>query len=301
MKVLSLFDGMSCGQIALNRLGLKVEAYYASEIKKHAIKCTKANYPDTVEIGDVRKVHYSEGTLTTENGVFEVGAIDLLIGGSPCQDLSNMMSNRKGLEGEKSSLFWEYVRVLSEAKPKFFMLENVGSMEERDAATITQTLGVPGFRINSSLVSAQFRDRIYWTNIPGEETNLFGERLITQPKDRNIRLQDILESGSTDRDKALCLLARGGGRWSHVLENDKFKAKHIQEQMMRRYNKGFDTVIFEDNYVRLLSRRELERLQTVPEGYTDCVSYVEAFNLLGDGWTIDVITHVLKGLKEFFV
>lgn len=211
MKVLSLFDGMSCGQIALNRLGLKVEAYYASEIKKHAIKCTKANYPDTVEIGDVRKVHYSEGTLTTENGVFEVGAIDLLIGGSPCQDLSNMMSNRKGLEGEKSSLFWEYVRVLSEAKPKFFMLENVGSMEERDAATITQTLGVPGFRINSSLVSAQFRDRIYWTNIPGEETNLFGERLITQPKDRNIRLQDILESGSTDRDKALCLLARGGG------------------------------------------------------------------------------------------
>lgn len=211
MVVLSLFDGMSCGQIALNRLGIVPAAYYAAEIKPHAIKVTTTNFPATVEIGDVRKVHYNDGQLKTENGTFEAGKIDLLIGGSPCQDLSNLMSERKGLEGDKSSLFWEYVRLVRETKPRFFLLENVGSMSAADRATITKAMGVDGVRINSALVSAQFRDRIYWTNIPGTGCDLFSNGMIVQPADKRIMLADVLESGHTDRKKALCLAARGGG------------------------------------------------------------------------------------------
>lgn len=211
MVVLSLFDGMSCGQIALNRLGIVPAAYYAAEIKPHAIKVTTTNFPATVEIGDVRKVHYNDGQLKTENGTFEAGKIDLLIGGSPCQDLSNLMSERKGLEGDKSSLFWEYVRLVRETKPRFFLLENVGSMSAADKATITKAMGVDGVRINSALVSAQFRDRIYWTNIPGTGCDLFSNGMIVQPADKRIMLADVLESGHTDRKKALCLAARGGG------------------------------------------------------------------------------------------
>lgn len=127
MIVLSLFDGMSCGQIALKELGIIPEKYYASEIKPHAIKVTKANFPNTIHIGDVRKVFYKDGVLETENGVFEVGKIDLLIGGSPCQDLSGMNKNQIGLAGDKSSLFWEYARIKKETLPYFFMLENVDS------------------------------------------------------------------------------------------------------------------------------------------------------------------------------
>lgn len=211
MNVLSLFDGMSCGQIALNQLGLQPARYYAAEIKKHAIKVTLANYPDTVEVGDVRKISYKDGVLHTENGDYEAGRIDLLIGGSPCQDLSIQMADRKGLAGDKSSLFWEYVRIMREVQPRFFLLENVASMPAHDAAIITKTMGVAGVCINSALVSAQTRNRYYWTNIPGTGYDLFNTGLISQPADRNIMLKDILEHGRTDRKKAYCLTARGGG------------------------------------------------------------------------------------------
>lgn len=297
MNVLSLFDGMSCGQIALNQLGLQPARYYAAEIKKHAIKVTLANYPDTVEVGDVRKISYKDGVLHTENGDYEAGRIDLLIGGSPCQDLSIQMADRKGLAGDKSSLFWEYVRIMREVQPRFFLLENVASMPAHDAAIITKTMGVAGVCINSALVSAQTRNRYYWTNIPGTGYDLFDTGLISQPADRNIMLKDILEHGRTDRKKAYCLTARGGGRWAHVYKDEKYKADKIQKQMLHRYAKGFDNVVFEDGYVRLLSRREMERLQTVPDGYTDSVTEVEAADLLGDGWTVEVIKHLFKQLK----
>lgn len=137
MVVLSLFDGMSCGQIALNQLGIKIEKYFAAEIKPHAIKCTQYNFPQTIQIGDVRKVSYKDGILTTANGLFEVGKIDLLIGGSPCQDLSVLMRNRKGLKGKKSSLFHEWLRIKEETTPRNFMLENVASMRVEEKTQLT--------------------------------------------------------------------------------------------------------------------------------------------------------------------
>lgn len=300
MIVLSVCDGMSCGQIALYQLGIIVDKYFASEIKPHAIKVVKNNFPNTIHVGDMTKISYSNGILKTEFGEYNIGTIDLLIGGTPCQDLSILMSDRKGLEGDKSSLFWEYVRIKEEAKPRFFMLENVGSMSVEDSKTITRALGVDGVRINSSLVSAQLRDRIYWTNIPGDDINLFGDPRISQPEDMNIKLQDILESGTTDRDKALCLTARGGGRWSHIVNDDKHKSDKVQKQLLKRNQKGFDNVVFDDGYYRLLTVKEQERLQTVPEGYMDILDYVDASNLLGDGWTIKAVEHIFKQLKYIF-
>lgn len=297
MTVLSLFDGMSCGQIALKQLGITPAYYYAAEIKKHAISVTQANFPATVQIGDVRKVSYKDGVLTSENGTYNAGRIDLLIGGSPCQDLSIQMADRKGLAGDKSSLFWEYVRIMREVRPRYFLLENVASMPTHDAAIITKTMGVAGVCINSALVSAQSRNRYYWTNIPGTGSDLFNAGLIEQPADRKIMLKDILEHGRTDRKKAFCLTARGGGRWAHVYKDEKYKADNVQKQMLHRYRKGFDNIVFEDGYVRLLTRREMERLQTVPDGYTDSVTEIEAADLLGDGWTIEVIKHLFKQLK----
>lgn len=186
---------MSCGQIALNQLGFKVEKYFAAEIKQHAIKCTQSNFPDTIQIGDVRKVSYKDGILTTANGSFEVGKIDLLIGGSPCQDLSILMRNRGGLEGKKSSLFNEWLRIKEETNPRNFMLENVASMSVENKNKIDELLGVTGIFINSSLFSAQLRKRYYWTNL----------NVDLEIEDKGVELQSILESGYTDRKKASVL------------------------------------------------------------------------------------------------
>ena len=174
INVLSLFDGMSCGRIALERAGIKVNNYFASEIDKYAIKVTQHNYPDTIQIGDVTKI----------KGV-DLPKIDLLIGGSPCQNLSlaviNNIKHNKGLDGEKSGLFYEYLRLLTETKPKYFLLENVGGMRSKDKDLITEALGVEPLQINSNIFSAQDRDRYYWTNIP-VDLNI---------KDKGIVLKDI--------------------------------------------------------------------------------------------------------------
>ena len=164
MNVLSLFDGISCGQIALNRVAIKIDNYYASEIDKDAITVTQFNYPNTIQLGDVKKL---KGNMLPK--------IDLLIGGSPCQDLSKAKTEGKGLVGEKSSLFYEYLRLLNEVKPKYFLLENV-VMKKDYRDIITKELGVNPILINSNLVSAQNRERLYWRNIPN----------ITIPKDKNI-------------------------------------------------------------------------------------------------------------------
>ena len=297
ITVLSLFDGMSCGQIALSRLGIKVKKYYAAEIKAHAIRVTKHNFPDTIHIGDVTKVSYKDGILYTENGDFECGNIDLLIGGSPCQDLSAMNKNQIGLAGSKSSLFWEYNRIrkeiLSYNEDLQFMLENVGSSPSEDLKIITKTLWVDGVRINSDLVSAQMRDRIYWTNIPGSGVDLFGNKYIQQPIDKGILLQDILESGYTTDKKSACLLARSYNAIPKSHDS-------MQRYLRKRYAKKFVQIIFEDdNTVRFFTQKELELLQTVPIGYTDCLSMSEASDVLGDGWTIDVICHIFNGLDSY--
>ena len=290
MNVLSLFDGISCGHIALERAGIKVDKYYASEIKEDGIKVTQYNYPETIQIGDVTKVSYNKGILYTEKGSYKVGKIDLLIGGSPCQDLSQANKERKGLNGTKSSLFYEYVRLLNEVKPKYFLLENV-RMTEDNFNLINSLLCCEPININSKLLSAQLRNRYYWTNIPG----------VTIPEDKNILLQDILEYGYTNRKKARCLL-----------ESDSRPLKN-EEKMIHRYiDTGFTTLIFKDEQhyidcingkidkykgIRYLNQLELERLQTLPEGYTKILSRNKAAGVIGDGWTVDVIAHIFKNIK----
>ena len=282
MKVLSLCDGMSCCHIALDKAGVAVKEYYAAEIKEVGIKVTKDNYPDTIHIGDVNKISYKDGVLYTENGNYNVGKIDLVAFGSPCQSFSQAMKThmRIGLEDkQRSGLFLECYRILTEVKPTYFLMENVASMKHDDKDFISKLMGVEPIRINSKLVSAALRDRLYWTNIPN----------ITKLEDKKITLQSILTSGYTDREKARALLASD----SRPLVD--------KQRMMHRYrDTGFTTIVWEekgnDDSIRYLNQTELERCQNVPEGYTKCLTRNEAANVLGDGWTIDVIAHIFKGL-----
>lgn len=199
ITVLSLFDGIFCGHVALDRAGIPVRRYFASEIDKYAMAVTRYNYPETIFLGDVENIDSKQ---------FE-GKIDLLIGGSPCTNLS-IAGNRKGLEGNESRLFWEYVRALKEIKPKYFLLENVGSMSDKDKEIISKEVGCYPIMINSSLLSAQNRKRYYWFNWGNKQYNLFGFPTcdIPQPKDKHILLKDILESGMGYKDKAYCLTTR---------------------------------------------------------------------------------------------
>lgn len=293
MNVLSLFDGISCGRVALERAGIKVDRYYASEIKPIAIKVAQANYPDTIQIGDVTQVKAED-----------LPKIDLMIGGSPCQDFSNANLVKDGLDGDKSSLFYHYLRLLQEVKPKYFLLENV-KMKKADQARISELLGVEPLAINSKLLSAQSRPRLYWTNIPG----------VVVPDDRNILLNDILESGYSPLPKSRCLLVSDS------------RPLTTPVKMYHRSTLGFTTLIFRDRRhyeecrdyydehfkgmaakdivcengvfdgVRYPTRVERERLQTLPEGYCSMLTDKEAADVLGDGWTVDVITHILSYLQ----
>lgn len=287
MIVLSLFDGMSCGQIALKKIGIKADKYFASEIKKHAIKVTQENYPETIQLGDVTK-------LKTDN----LPKVNLLIGGSPCQDFSRGNSKRLGLKGDKSSLFYHYIRIYEELRKinpnlKFF-LENV-VMPKSDEAMFNEYFNMQPLRINSSLVSAQLRDRLYWTNIGKFSSDLFGmkESLISQPKDKKIKLQDVLDDGwYCDRLKSRALL-----------ESDS-RPLTTPEKMWHRYNStGFTTIKFKSpdldwrKGISYLNQNELERLQNVPEGYTKSLTRNQAACLLGDGWTVDVVAHIFKEIE----
>lgn len=295
MNALSLFDGISCGHIALDRAGIKVDKYFASEIKDIAIKVTQSNYPDTIQLGDITKVNADE-----------LPQIDLLIGGSPCQDFSLANRNVTGLEGEKSSLFYHYYRLLKELKPKYFLLENV-RMKKDDQAKLSELLGVEPIAINSNLVSAQNRPRLYWTNIPN----------IVIPADKQIDVNDILDSGYCPLEKARCLLV-----------SDSRPLKTPIKMFHRFHAKAFTTLIFRDREhyeeckdyydehfrgmaakdivcsspifddVRYLNKAERERLQTMPEGYCDLLTEKEAADVLGDGWTVDVLAHIFSFIKE---
>ena len=298
MNVLSLFDGISCGQVALERIGIKVDNYYASEIKKHAIKVTQKHFPNTIQIGDVTKVKYKDGILYTENGEFEVGKIDLLIGGSPCQNFSMAracMYEIDGLKGDKSKLFYEYLRILKEVNPDYFLLENV-KMKKESYEELNSYLGVKGISINSELVSFQKRPRIYWSNIPN----------ITIPEDKHINFQDYKDTDydycsqfkvkrTPSREK---MWNNGQGRNStlkscaNVTNSDKVYC--LTRKQDRCPNSG---LIEFDDFCRYLTRREIELAQTLPIGYTDGLSYNQMQDVCGDGWTVDVIAHIFKGLK----
>lgn len=300
MNVLSLFDGISCGRVALDRAGIQVDNYYASEIDKHAIKVSKDNWKDIIHIGDVTKVRFANGILYTEGGEHKVGNIDLILGGSPCQDFSSaraFQKDIKGLEGEKSSLFYHYLRILNEIKgynkDVKFLLENV-RMKGESKEQLDNYLGVNGVMINSSLVSYQIRHRYYWTNICE----------IQQPEDKQISFQDYKETDNVSMYKLKQTKSRikawnnGLGRnnvggSANVTNKEKVYCLTLKQD--RYPNSGL--VEYED-FCRLLTRGELEQAQTLPVGYTKAVSYNQAQVCIGNGWTVDVIAHILKGIKQ---
>ena len=276
MNVLSLFDGMSCGQIALEKAGIKVDKYFASEIKKHAIEVTQHNYPNTIQLGDVTKIKGKD-----------LPKIDLLIGGSPCQDFSRANKERKGVKGSKSSLFFEYTRLLNECKPKYFLLENV-VMSNYNYWFICNELNCEPVRLCGSLVSGALRDRLYWTNIPPYSYDITGRIIsqITQPKDTKTTLQSILDSGIAKKRKHSCLNTSSGCGGSQRY------LKH------RNATTGMITIIYEkNNIVRTVNQNELERLHNIPSGYTSTVNVKKAGDLIGDGWTVDIVKHIFQGLK----
>ena len=293
MNVLSLFDGMSCGQIALNRAGISYDKYYASEIDKYAIKVTQYNYPNTIQLGDVTKVNGSD-----------LKHIDLLIGGSPCQGFS-FAGKRLNFEDPRSKLFFEYVRLKNELQPKYFLLENV-KMKKEYKETITSYLGVQPVEINSSLVSGQDRKRLYWTNIPN----------ITQPENKNIFLKDLLEKPNDKlflkdvtsqryyinknfieiKDKS-CIMGKLSDHQGDRIFSIECKGSSLCADGGGNGGDGCN-IIFdpETNKLRKLSVLECERLQNVPDNYTSIVSNTQRYKMLGNGWTVDVIAHIFKGL-----
>lgn len=289
--VLSLFDGMSCGQLALQRARIEYKEYFASEIDKDAMFIAKRNFPNIKHIGDVTKVKGND-----------LPKIDLLIGGSPCQNLSlaviNNIKHNKGLDGEKSGLFYEYLRLLTETKPKYFLLENVGGMRTKDKDLITEALGVEPLQINSNLFSAQDRDRYYWTNIP-VDLNI---------KDKGIVLKDIcLDADEVDAkfwyDK----------EFTYNGDDKKVQATlHLNgHDILKRVNNlndksatltccrggNLQKKVFQNSKCRKLTPLEYERLQTVPDNYTFGVSDSQRYNMLGNGWTVDVIAHIFNGMR----
>lgn len=365
MNVLSLFDGMSCGQQALDRLGIKVDNYFASEIDKHAIKVTMANYPGTIQLGSVVDVDVSK-----------LPPIQMLLGGSPCQSFS-FAGKRKGMstkdeqeiltldhylqlksegfefEGQ-SYLFWEYMRILTDIRkynPNVkFLLENV-MMGEKWERVLSRAIGVNPIEINSSLVSAQNRRRLYWLNFGLKPQGLFGDlqSIIEQPKDRGILLKDILESEvdekyylsdkminhfntkhtyskfkfefhPTDGNKKGASLTASMGKMpitqDYIVHNMQ-KRSPDRPALLKNKNAGgsghltrsdgktycLDTqntnaVEINTTRIRRLTPTECERLQTVKDGYTAFVSDSQRYKMLGNGWTIEVITHILSYLNK---
>lgn len=396
INVLSLFDGMSCGQIALERSRIKVDNYFASEIDKYGQIVSKANYPNTIYLGDVRHINAKD-----------LPKIDLLIGGSPCQSFS-FAGKRKGMstkdeqeiltlehylrlkdecfefEGQ-SYLFWEYLRLLNECKPKYFLLENV-EMGEKWEKVLSKAIGVNGIHINSALVSAQNRKRIYWTNIGMKPSGLFAdlESIIEQPKDKGILLKDILQrevdvkyylsekmqsylkfNSETQKEKGNgfkfsptdgnCkgktitnpsknrmddnyiihnMMPRSGnplkGGTGHLTRNDgktycldtgNTNAVEILSGTFRTHKSGEgfrevksgkganipararedgsgQNIVSVEGNIRRLTPLECERLQTVPDNYTNHVSDSQRYKMLGNGWTVDVIAHIFSYLNK---
>jgi DNA (cytosine-5)-methyltransferase 3A len=285
MKVLSLFDGISCGMVALERAKIPVERYVAYEIEPNAIKISKKNYPQIEHCGDV----------TTADFLQYKGS-DLLIGGSPCQSLSIVQSQtRQHLDG-KSKLFFEYVRAKEQTQPRYFLFENVASMNDESKQAISNCLGCKPIFIDSADFSAQDRPRLYWTNIPV---------LLNYEKSKAV-LRDVLEENVDDKyfyncsfdlrglDKKVCaILNINGHDILKRVNNPDFKCQTLTTCGGGNTQKK----VYIDGRVRKLTPLEYERLQTLPDGYTEGVSNSHRYNAIGNGWTVDVIAHIFKNLK----
>lgn len=324
MNVLSLFDGMSCGQIALERAGIAVDKYYASEIDTHAIKVTQHNYPGTIQLGDIRRIH---GNLLPE--------IDLIIGGSPCQGFS-FAGKQLNFDDPRSKLFFGFVRLLKECKPKYFLLENV-KMKKEYQDIITHYLGVAPVQINSANFSAQDRKRLYWTNLKIDKTPIntstvediledtVDTKYCIEPRRQIVICENEIKRRKIDyiktdsqanriyniHGKAVCLCGDAGGLGAKTglyampcLTPDR-KEKRQNGRRFKPPHSKFYTLTAQDkhgvltnNFIRKLTPLECERLQTVTDNYTGGASDNQRYKMLGNGWTVDVIVHILKNLKS---
>jgi len=291
--VLSLFDGMACGRLALERAGIKKPVYYASEIDKWAIKVAKKNWPDIVHLGDVTKWK-----------TWDIPRPDLIMAGSPCQGFSPS-GKGLGFDDLRSRLFFVFIDILRHYRPRWWLLENVVMKKEwRDR--ITEIMGVEPVRINSALVSAQNRRRDYWCNWP-----------VSQPEDRGIMLKDIIDSGRVDRDKSRALTADyrdGASMKQYICYRDRqiVLTRPVIIQRPHGYNKGgiraidgkvptltraaweHNNHLLTGDIFRKLTPVECERLQTLPDNYTEGVSKTQRYKMIGNGWTVDVIAHILS-------
>lgn len=385
MNVLSLFDGISCGQLAFKRLGIafgneESNRYFASEVNKYAIQVTKKNFPNTIEIGDVRKIHYENGALYKDceykSQQWNLGEkianvnFDYLIGGSPCQNFSfaGKMNGMSTKTNEKittlkrylelkdqnyefdgySYLFWEYVRLLNEVKPKYFLLENV-RMKKEWREVIDSVLGIEPIEINSALVSAQSRKRLYW--IGKKNNNIYNKINIQQPKDKGLIVKDILDydnlkneyvtygvdkrykqyfnkhndipqhfcaynncavstktptmtthsgyscgSGAITNILPICINSSGGlGANTGLYTSNEVPLYEVKNGMIKINDNTFPIKLQDGYYIiRTLSPLESERLQTLDDNYTDCVSNNQRYKCIGNGWTVEVIKHILS-------
>ena len=318
MNVLSLFDGSACTKVALDRLRIPVTKYYASEVDKYAIKVAMANHPNIAQLGDVQHVGIA----------FKEGDIDLLVGGSPCQGFS-FAGKQLNFDDPRSKLFFEFVRLKDNLQPKYFLLENV-KMKKESEDIITKYLGVEPIEINSSLFSAQSRRRLYWTNIPFDK-QIQDKGIVLKDILEDLPFSEIpnylnnkwcgrrrgdMVKSITD-DKAHCLTA---SMWKGQIPT--FVKKPIQVGEATNI-KGFDVikrvysdkgksptlttmqgghrepkVAIEDELYRKLTPLECERLQTVPDNYTNHVSKTQRYKMLGNGWTVDVVAHIFGGINE---
>ena len=287
MNVISLFNGMNTGRQALENVGIKVDKYYSSEIKPYAIELTQHHFPDTIQVGDVTK---------WKDWDIDWGKIDLILSGSPCQDLSAANKERLGLKGKKSSLFFVFVEILEHIKSLnssvLFFQENVGSANKLDIGIMSRALGVYPVRFNSELVVAASRDRYYWSNIKTKQTMFDIVTDIPEPKNTNKILKDILTNGYTDRKKARA-----------ILESEE-RQLVCKEKLYKRYKEfGMTNLIFDNpeclpnKNVRILNKVELCRLQGFPDNYCDILTRNKAASLLGDGWTLPIIEHIFSFIK----
>lgn len=294
MKALSYFDGISCGQLALQRAGIQCDEYFAAEINPKSIEVTKRNFPNTIHLGDVRGVRYSSGILSSNNMEYKTD-IDLVIAGSPCQGFSKA-GKELNFDDDRSKLFFEFVRIIKEVNPKYFLLENV-NMKKEFADVITELLGVEPIMINSRLVSAQDRKRLYWTNIEGVE----------QPEDKGINFSDISPGwycgsmrGRRVVDGKRCDYNKDIKLEQYIECRKDNKANCLttvcKDNVAVRTKKRF-TRITETEY-RYLTPNEYEMLQTVPIDYTTGFSVSCRRTMLGEAWTVDVITHILSYIKK---
>lgn len=323
-NVVSLFNGMNTGRQALENQGFKVGKYYSSEIKPYAIELTQHHFPDTIQLGDI--LNWRDWDIDWKN-------IDLVLSGSPCQDLSGA-GKRKGINGSKSSLFFVFVEILNHIKKLnpdvLFLQENVGSASDLDVGIISRELGLYPCNINSELVTAQLRDRYYWTNINTRQTIFDIVTDIPQPRDKGILLRDIIEEAYVDRDKSRAIL------------QSESRLNSDMDKMYKRYKeKGFGNVVYQINpskesggkqpymqnrvyadygkhvcltesfakkskvayeykgkfKIRPLSKVELCRLQGFPDNYCDILDRNKSASLLGDGWTLPVIEHIFSFMK----